>query len=486
MELSKTKLKKTQRIFVNRSLNMGNIRALGFDMDHTLVSYNRVTFEELAFAETVKKFIQVGYPEELSQLKFKPNFVIRGLLVDIDRGNLLKVDCHKYVKIAFHGHTMLDKETRHRLYNSGSFRAFEFLTIDSFFALSEVQLFCEIVDYMKHNPGKIQKTFREVYADIRKYIDLSHQDGSIKNKLFENPGKFLVVDKHLPEALVRYLDGNKALFLLTNSTWEYTDRIMSLVFDGSHPDFPRWRDYFKYVIVSSSKPHFFTDPRPFQEVDQITNSLMPFTDNSLQPGKVYHGGNAQLFQQLTGFRGDEILYVGDHLYSDIIRSKDLLNWRTLLVMQELNSELPILEAQKSTLDKIMTKIAEKETKDEELQILRSKISSNARQARLARQRNETKKSFYLEKTNEKLIETATVKEEQLEALNVDIRQMISERESAFHPVWGELMRVSLEPSRFANQISDYACIYTNQVSNLRFYSPMKRFTSIHETLPHEL
>ena len=58
-----SRLKKWQRIFVNRSLNMGNIRAIGFDMDHTLVVYNREAFETLAFRETLKKFIASGYPE---------------------------------------------------------------------------------------------------------------------------------------------------------------------------------------------------------------------------------------------------------------------------------------------------------------------------------------------------------------------------------------------------------------------------------------
>jgi 5'-nucleotidase len=98
------KLKKYQKIHVNRSLNMASIHSVGFDMDHTLVLYNRENFESLAFHETVKKFIANGYPEELGKLRFDPNFVIRGLLVDRQRGNLLKVDAHKYVKIGFHGH----------------------------------------------------------------------------------------------------------------------------------------------------------------------------------------------------------------------------------------------------------------------------------------------------------------------------------------------------------------------------------------------
>ena len=50
----KQKLKKWQKIFVNRSLNMANIKTIGFDMDHTLITYNRENFEALAFRETLK------------------------------------------------------------------------------------------------------------------------------------------------------------------------------------------------------------------------------------------------------------------------------------------------------------------------------------------------------------------------------------------------------------------------------------------------
>ena len=84
------RLKQFQRIFVNRSLNFADVRLVGFDMDHTLAPYKREAFETLAFKETLKKFIEAGYPEELQKLKFKPDFLIRGLLVDIENGNVLK------------------------------------------------------------------------------------------------------------------------------------------------------------------------------------------------------------------------------------------------------------------------------------------------------------------------------------------------------------------------------------------------------------
>jgi HAD superfamily 5'-nucleotidase-like hydrolase len=471
-------------MYVNRALNMERIKSIGFDMDHTLVMYNREEFESLAFRETLKKFIEAGYPEELGELEFKPNFLIRGLLVDMDRGNILKVDGHKYVKTAFHGTKKLDKETRHKLYNSESFKAQEFLSVDTFFALSEVQLFVEIVDYMDANPKKIKKTFREVYDDLRKFIDLSHADGSIKNVVMADPGRFVRKDKYLSTALMRLVDGGKTVFLLTNSGWEYTNRMMSYILDGEHDEFPSWRDYFDYVIVASGKPGFFTGTQPFLEVITESNLLKPHT-GALVPRRVYQSGNAALYQKLTKSRGDEILYVGDHIFGDIMQSKGKLNWRTLLVVEDLEHELEALQNLKPVFTEIQQKTNEREGLDEEIQILRSKLMSIKRHIQIAHRDGDSKKAHHLERERDKYAEKMSQKTPVLDQLDNDIKELLGKKESSLHPMWGELMKVGLERSRFAYQVEGFACIYTSRVSNLRFYSPQKRFSSFHDILPHD-
>lgn len=479
-----SKLEKWQRMYVNRSLNMERIKAIGFDMDHTLLMYNREAFESLAFRETLKKFIEAGYPEQLSELEFKPNFLIRGLLVDMERGNLLKVDGHKYVKTAFHGTKLLDKDTRHRLYNSESFKAQEFLSVDTFFALSEVQLFVEIIDFMDAHPGKIKKTFREIYGDLRKFIDLSHADGSIKNLVMANPEQYVRRDKHLATALMRLVDGGKTLFLLTNSGWDYTNIMMSHILNNESDEFPSWRDYFDYTIVSSGKPGFFTGSQPFLEVMTDSGLLKPHTGN-LEPSRVYQSGNAALFQKVTKFKGDEILYVGDHIFGDIMQSKGKLNWRTLLVVEELENELEFLEKIKPLFAEIQHKINERESLDEEIQKARSKLMSVKRHIKAALRDGDTKKAHHLEKERDKFAVKIEEKSTVLDALDNDIKELLAQKEAAVHPKWGELMKVGLERSRFAYQVESFACIYTSRVSNLRFYSPQKRFSSFHDILPHD-
>ena len=479
------KLQKWQRIFVNRSLNMGSIKSIGFDMDHTLAPYHRENFETLAFSKTVEKFVAAGYPAELADLHFDPNFVIRGLLVDRERGNLLKVDGHKYVKMAFHGHTPLSKEERHATYNAESFRAHDFLSIDTFFALSEVQLFIEIVNYMSQHPGKIAKSFKEVYADLRKFIDLSHNDGSIKTEVMNHPDRYIIKDRHMTETLLRLITAGKKLFLLTNSQWEYTNFVMKYLLDGTDENYPDWRDFFEFIFVGTNKPSFFTSNQPFLEV-MTDSGLLRNPVKHFEKHHIYYGGNATLFQAMTNQKGDEILYLGDHIYTDIIRSKELFNWRTLLIVEELDHELPKCETYAPLADEINQMLHLLEIEDEKAQILRSRIEND----RMLLERNGTpldkKKKVTHEKNITELSQRLLAKEEEIAALHNSIKFMILEREKNFHPLWGELMRVGWEKSRFAKQIEEYACLYTGRVTNLRFYSPFKRFTSPRDLMPHDL
>lgn len=66
------KLEIGNQIFCNRSLNMKNIVAVGFDMDYTLAQYKSETFESLAYEGTVKKLVyDLGYPLEVCLCHFR-------------------------------------------------------------------------------------------------------------------------------------------------------------------------------------------------------------------------------------------------------------------------------------------------------------------------------------------------------------------------------------------------------------------------------
>lgn len=46
-----------------------------------------------------------------------------------------------------------------------------------------------------------------------------------------------------------------------------------------------------------------------------------------------------MVEKSLGIHGDEILYIGDHIFTDVSQSKVHLRWRTALICRELEDEV---------------------------------------------------------------------------------------------------------------------------------------------------
>ena len=56
---------------------------------------------------------------------------------------------------------------------------------------------------------------------------------------------------------------------------------------------------------------------------------------------VYSGGSSEVISKLIGAKGRDVLYVGDHIFGDVLKSKKLRGWRTFLIVPELNEEVTV-------------------------------------------------------------------------------------------------------------------------------------------------
>src|SRR6185503_8730840 len=175
---------RTGRIFVNRNLRMRSIGAIGFDLDHTLAHYRIREVDELAFRITQEKLVaQRGYPEEILGLRYDPEFVVRGLLIDRRRGNILKMDYHNYVVRAYHGLTRLSSEDRKRIYRLRRIRVSSesYVSVDTLFHMPEAYLYVAAIDLLEKQG--VRPDYRQLSRDVREMIDEAHADGSIKNEI---------------------------------------------------------------------------------------------------------------------------------------------------------------------------------------------------------------------------------------------------------------------------------------------------------------
>lgn len=58
-------------------------------------------------------------------------------------------------------------------------------------------------------------------------------------------------------------------------------------------------------------------------------------------------GSSDIIRDLLDIKGKEIMYVGDHIFGDILKSKKRQGWKTFLVVPELTKELQVWEEKKS-------------------------------------------------------------------------------------------------------------------------------------------
>src|ERR1700722_2117352 len=122
MELEPCLPPRSKRIYVNRNLRMDCIKAIGFDMDYTLARYRRDQLETLAHQLTLQKLVARGYPAAIASFAYDPRFVIRGLTVDKQLGNILKLDRHNHPGRVFHGRRMLSQQERRTVYRREKIR----------------------------------------------------------------------------------------------------------------------------------------------------------------------------------------------------------------------------------------------------------------------------------------------------------------------------------------------------------------------------
>ena len=77
-----------REIFCNRTLNLRSIKAIGYDMDYTLIHYHVEQWEGRAYDYLRDRLHAAGLP--VSDLRFDHHSVIRGLVIDTELGNIVK------------------------------------------------------------------------------------------------------------------------------------------------------------------------------------------------------------------------------------------------------------------------------------------------------------------------------------------------------------------------------------------------------------
>jgi HAD superfamily 5'-nucleotidase-like hydrolase len=529
-----------RRVWVNRSLRMDQIEWVGFDMDYTLAIYKQAEIDRLSIEATVKKLIDRGYPPELAEVKYNHEFPVRGLLIDKRYGHMLKMDRYKYVGKAYHGTRELTREERRELYHSRRVQptAPRYHWIDTLYALPEAALYAGAVDLLDRYGTAVD--YAQLFQDIRECIDEAHRDGAIVDVIANDLPRFVEKDPDLAPTLHKLRSAGKKLFLLTNSRWGYTDRMMKFLLDGEMGEYPSWRNYFDVVVCAATKPAFFQERRPFLE--RVGNETIPAS--RLERGHIYEGGNLKDFERMIKSGGDSILYVGDHIYGDILRSKKESAWRAVMIVQEMEQESHAFEISREDVARLDSMARQRDRLEDELRFRQARLKAitraleergvsvgavhggedahDAHEAHDAHDAEAPEHGAGEEAPREPdrepdsepprrqprrltalpIASTETVSSLEAERqwekraierirgalrdLEEESRKLSRQVDETFHPFWGSIFKLGVELSSFGDQVENYACLYTSRVSNLLSYSPLHYFRSPRDFMPHEI
>uniref|UniRef100_A0A8C8EHT9 Cytosolic purine 5'-nucleotidase-like n=1 Tax=Oncorhynchus tshawytscha TaxID=74940 RepID=A0A8C8EHT9_ONCTS len=443
------------RVFVNRSLAMEKIKCFGFDMDYTLAVYKSPEYESLGFELTVERLVHIGYPQELLSFVYDPAFPTRGLVFDTMYGNLLKVDAYGNILVCVHGFNFLRGPEIRELYPNKFIQRDDterFYILNTLFNLPETYLFACLVDFFSNcdryascetgfKDGDLFMSFKSMFQDIRSLSQLFSLSLSLTH-----------IKAKLPLLLSRMNEVAK-VFLATNSDYKYTHKIMTYLFDFPHgpkhgTSHRPWQSYFDLILVDARKPLFFGEGTVLRQVDTTTGRLKIGTyTGPLHHGIVYSGGSSDIVCDLLGAKGKDIVYIGDHIFGDILKSKKRQGWRTFLVIPELAQELHVWTDKSSLFEELQG-----------LDIFLAELYKH--------------------------LDSSSNERPDISALQRRVKKVTHDMDMCYG-MMGSLFRSGSRQTLFASQVMRYADLYAASFINLLYYPFSYLFRAAHVLMPHE-
>jgi len=428
-------------------------------MDYTLAEYKSPQFEILGFDMVKERLVTLGYPSQIRDFQYDPQFPTRGLWFDTYHGNLLKVDAYGNILVCCHGFRFLKASEIAQKYPNKFIHLdhSRIYVLNTLFNLPETYLLACLIDYFGNSPqyesapqgfkcDDLIMSFKSVFQDVRNAVDYVHMQGDLKKVTIEKKSEYVSQDERLPMLFQHFKDSGAKTFLLTNSEWWYTDALMSYLFD--FPGVKPWREYFDYVVVDSRKPAFFGEGTVLRQVDIKTGKLMIGRHmGELREGAVYSGGSCEVLSKMMGAKGKDVLYAGDHIFGDVLKSKKLRGWKTFLVVPELSHELHVWSDKHKLFDQLAG-----------LDVQLGEIYRN--------------------------LDSSAKEKPDISAVRNAMQEVIHEMDMSYG-LLGSLFRSGSRQTFFSSQVVRYADLYAATCLNLLYYPFSYMFRAPPMLLPHE-
>jgi hypothetical protein len=147
-----------------------------------------------------------------------------------------------------------------------------------------------------------------------------------------------------------------------------------------------------------------------------------------------------------------VLYVGDHIFADVLRSKKALGWRTLLVVPELDAELEALAGCKNNMAELRMLRKQRDALDDQIQRLEWQLSNTDVDSDPSHNMDGSAWGTSSEEEINAVADMLANLKQQRASLRERHRDLLRSHHEQFHPVWGQLMKTGYQNSRYAHQM----------------------------------
>ncbi|XP_048842339.1 5'-nucleotidase domain-containing protein 1 [Brienomyrus brachyistius] len=329
---------------------------IGFDLDHTLCRYHLKETSKLIYDSFARYLVEhKGYDRDLLTVTSATwDFCFKGLVVDLEDGNLIKLAEDGTVLRASHGTTCLSTEDIIKHYgpkrewrhfdslNTSYTRSAKYYFYDNYFDLPGALLCARVVDMLHKRGNEVTADF---WKDIVAAIDHNYNTSAFKEdsgwyfpSVKRDPGRYLEPCSDSLKAWLHAMKtSGKVLLLITSSHSDYCRLVCDHILGKD------FEELFDVVITNALKPGFFSlvpQQRPFRTLvnDVEESEGLPSLD---KPGW-YSQGNwphlHELLKTMTGKANPKVVYFGDSMRSDMFPASSYGKWETVMIVEEMEGE----------------------------------------------------------------------------------------------------------------------------------------------------
>lgn len=335
---------------------------IGFDLDSTIIQYNVKNLALLEY-EIITNFLINNRNYDSKKLK-QPvtdedfDFLQKGLFLDFEKGNIVKLTPEGNVHMASHGTKFLSTEEIENFYPNKEWELGKIFAKDPLitwngplsqkirtllntFDMVSALVFARAVDSLDEINGQPLDKYN-VYPDIlASFNDMYSREqfqnnkGNFFSELKANPSKYIHKCDTAVLSWIKKLKENQKTFLVTGSNSDFVELTTGYALgDG-------WKSLFDTIVCYARKPGFFTGNRPFYSLKNYYEDK-EVTGDKLEINNTYNQGNwkelKSFFSRLIGKNNPKCLYVGDDLLQDIYAPSQFTDCDTVAISDEQLAE----------------------------------------------------------------------------------------------------------------------------------------------------